>query len=390
MKAVQRLQTLPGNSFAFMKVVYFGTYRAEYSRNQIMIAGLRSAGVEVLECHEPLWRGIEDRVQAASGGWFNLPFLARLLRAYLKLLWRGLRLPEYDVLVCGYPGQFDVFLARLLTWLRGRPLVWDVFMSIYLVALERGLDQKGRRTASLLRTVERWALHLPDRLIQDTSEYVDWLTRTHGIASERFRLVPTGADNRIFRPLDSIPEAQPFTVLYYGTFIPNHGVPYIIEAARCLKDEPGMRFELVGEGPDQEACQQLARRYGLDFVTFLPWMPQDQIRQHMAMAAICLGAFGHTPQSLMTVQNKIYEGLAMGRPVVSGDSPAVRRALRHAQTIWLVDRDRPESLAEAIRILRADPALRRSLGAAGYEVFEREYSVERLGQAFRGHLDHEK
>ncbi len=370
-----------------MKVVYFGTYRAEYSRNRIMIAGLRAAGVEVLECHVPLWRGIEDRVQAASGGWLNLPFIGRLLWAYLKLAWLGLRLPDYDVLVCGYPGQFDVFLARLLSKARGRPLAWDVFMSIYLIALERGLDQKGRRTVNLLRRVERLALRLPDRLVQDTAEYVGWLSQTHAIAKERFRLVPTGADDRVFHPLDPHPGEPAFTILYYGTFIPNHAVPYIIEAARCLKDEPGLRFELIGEGPEKERCQELARQYHLDSVTFLPWMGQAGLVERMARAGLCLGAFGHTPQSLMTVQNKIYEGLAVGRPVLTGDSPAARQALQHGQTAWLCDRESPESLAQAIRVLRADPALRENIAKAGRELFEREYSIERLGLRYRQHLE---
>ena len=46
-----------------MRIVYFGTYISEYSRNRTMIAALRSAGVEVMECNQPLWTGIEDRVQ---------------------------------------------------------------------------------------------------------------------------------------------------------------------------------------------------------------------------------------------------------------------------------------------------------------------------------------
>jgi hypothetical protein len=52
-----------------LRVCYFGTYRANYSRNQIMIEGLRRNGVEVVECHERLWHSLEDRVQVASGGW---------------------------------------------------------------------------------------------------------------------------------------------------------------------------------------------------------------------------------------------------------------------------------------------------------------------------------
>ena len=37
-----------------LRVCYFGTYRAEYSRNRIMMEGLRKNGVEVIECHENL------------------------------------------------------------------------------------------------------------------------------------------------------------------------------------------------------------------------------------------------------------------------------------------------------------------------------------------------
>jgi hypothetical protein len=45
---------------------------------------------------------------------------------------------------------------------------------------------------NLLRQIERRALALPDLLIQDTADYVDWLHETYGVSKERFRLVPTG------------------------------------------------------------------------------------------------------------------------------------------------------------------------------------------------------
>jgi hypothetical protein len=108
-----------------LRVCYFGTYRAEYSRNQILLEGLRRSGVEVFECHETLWRGIEDRVQTASGGWLRPGFWWRVLRAYGRLVWHYGQLPDHDVVMVGYPGQLDVFLARLLSWLRRKPLAWD-------------------------------------------------------------------------------------------------------------------------------------------------------------------------------------------------------------------------------------------------------------------------
>ncbi len=369
-----------------LRVCYFGTYRQNYNRNQMMIAGLRMNGVEVIECHETLWRGIEDRVAATTGGWKRPAFWGRVLRAYTRLLRKFGQVGDFDILLVGYPGQFDVFVARLLAWLRRKPLVWDVFMSIYLIALERGLERRGQLAMALMRRAEALALRLPDRLIQDTASYVNWLCATHGVAAERFRLVPTGADDRVFKPFQA-EESEPgvFRVIYYGTFIPNHGVEHIVEAARLLAEE-GVLFELVGSGPEQARARQLAEAYALPHVTFCEWLDRPALMQRVARAQVVLGAFGTTPQSLMTVQNKIYEGLAMSKAVLSGDSEAVRQVLRHGEHIYLCERASGAALAEALRVLRADPALRARLARQGHRLFREQFCLQVNGQRFAAHL----
>ena len=370
-----------------LRVCYFGTYRAEYSRNQIMIEGLRRNGVEVVECHVALWQGIEDRVQAASGGWLRPAFITRALRTYWQVLQAYRRIDDYDVLVLGYPGQFDVYLARLLTWLHHKPLVLDVFMSIYLIASERGLTEESPVTAMIIHGVEKLACVLPDMLILDTADYVRWFRETYGVDKERFRLVPTGADDRTFHPVQSQTTVrEAFEVLYYGTFIPNHGVKHVVDAARILRGEPGIRFRLIGEGPTKAEAARLVSEYELDNVRFEGWVRKDDIPQWAAQADACLGAFGTTPQSLMTVQNKIYEGLAMRKPVITGDSPAVRRSLVHGEHVYLCERANPQSLADAIRTLKADPGLCSHLAEKGHQLFSEQFDLQHNGARYADHL----
>ncbi len=369
-----------------LRVCYFGTYRAEYSRNQIMMEGLRRAGCSVIECHEPLWGSVEDRVQMVSGGWRRPAFWLAAAQAYLRLIRRYRRLPEFDVLVAGYPGQLDVPLARLLAWARRKPFAWDIFMSIYLIACERGLEQRSRLGTGLLRGLEALACRLPDRLILDTPDYVGWFGTTHGIASGRFRLVPTGADDRVFRPLPEPAQPPPLRLIYYGTFIRNHGVEYIVEAARLLAAERDIHFELIGAGPERSLAAGLAQRYGLTNLTFRDWMDKSALLARLSDAHVCLGAFGTTPQSLMTVQNKIYEALAMARPVITGDARAVRRELTHGEHVYLCERANPTALAKAVLTLRDDPDLRQRLAANGYRVFCERYTLECNGRRFAGHL----
>jgi glycosyltransferase involved in cell wall biosynthesis len=370
-----------------VRVCYFGTYRADYARNEMMIESLRRNGVEVIECHEQLWHGIEDRVEVTGGGWRNPAFWRRVVGAYRRLLRRYHHVGEYDILIVGYPGQMDVILARVLSWWRHRPLVWDIFMSIYLIAIERGLATRSRAGVCLLRLLESLACRLPDLLILDTDEYVAWFRSTYGLPASRFRLVPTGADDRTFHPLpDRELSTDRFRVLYYGTFIPNHGVEYVVEAARLLADTEGICFEFIGDGPERPKAQALVERHGLSNVEFVGWLERGKLLQRITGADLCLGAFGTTPQSLMTVQNKIYEGLATARPVLTGDSPAIRHLLTHGEHVYLCPRADPVALANAIRLLRSDSAMRCRLAENGQRLFMERFDLAHNGQRYASHL----
>jgi glycosyltransferase involved in cell wall biosynthesis len=176
-------------------------------------------------------------------------------------------------------------------------------------------------------------------------------------------------------------------VVYYGTFIPNHGVEHIVEAAHLLAGDDRVRFALIGEGPDRDKVFSTAESYGLTNVTFTGWLDREELLLHLADADVCLGVFGTTPQSLMTVQNKIYEGLAMGKPVVTGDAPTVRAAFTHGEHIYLVERASPGALATGISALRSDLALRQRLGEQGRQLFLLQYTTQRLGRRMRSHLE---
>lgn len=371
-----------------MKVCYFGTYRKNYSRNRIMIAALESAGVDVIQCHETLWHGIQDRVNVTESGWKSPAFWWRVVKTYSKLIWRFFKIKDFDILMVGYPGQFDIFLAKLMALFRRKPLVWDVFMSIYLVAKERSLDQVNSFSVKMIRWFERRALNLPDLLIQDTAEYVAWFHEEYHLSPDRFKLVPTGADDRTFKPIAEPAEKEEnlFTVLYYGTFIPNHGVLKIAEAANILRDERDILFEIIGDGPEKELFEKFAQDNRLTNVRMIEWMEQETLLQHISKADICLGAFGMTPQSLMTVQNKIYECLAMGKPVITGESPAVKSALP-VEAIVTCSREEPGDLARAILGLKQDSAKRQRLSQNAAAVFNQNYSVSSLGKQLKAYLE---
>ena len=86
-----------------MKVCYWGTFEREYPRNAVLIAGLRQNGVEVVECHYPLWKeGLRFNKMALLAGFGNkLRFVGRAVLAYPVLIYRYLLLGDHDAVVIG-------------------------------------------------------------------------------------------------------------------------------------------------------------------------------------------------------------------------------------------------------------------------------------------------
>jgi len=351
-----------------LRVCYFGTYRANYVRNQVLIQGLRAQGVDVVACHSRLWRGVEDRVDQASGGWRTPRFWKRVVQAYWRLWRRYLQVGEYDVMLIGYPGQFDAYLGRILTWLRGRPLALDILMSLHLIAEERGLTRRSPFTGRLIFWLEKVGLKLPDLLIADTPEYREYYCEKYGLDRDRFGLVPLGVDDRLYRPQPHLaPPEDCFRVIYYGTFIPLHGVETMLRAAAELKEHPRIRFDFYGEGQELPRMRTLARELQLENVVFRGWLDNALLPAEIARSHLCLGVFGTTKQSRCTIQNKIWEGMMMQRPVITGDAPTVRAALEHKKHVYLVERANPQALAQGILELAGDLELRVKIGREGYE-----------------------
>lgn len=370
-----------------MRVCFFGTYREEYSRNRIMLAALRSAGIEVVECHEPLWHSIEDRVQVVSGGWLKPKFWLRVLRAYCRLLRKHRQAGGYDLLLVGYPGHLDVFLARVLTRSKKVPLVWDVLMSLYLVSIERKLHQKHQISVSLLKWVEKKSLNKADLMLIESRYYAQWIKETYGVPIERFAYLPLGVDEAVFDPAkcQTLPFGRvPLKVLYYGGFLPSHGVEVIVQAARLLAEDPTFQFELAGTGPLLEKAR--SETQGLPNISFFGFLSQGELLERICAADICLGVFGQTPQALMTVQNKLFEPLAMGKCVLSGDSLAVRDLFRDEEEIWLCERT-PTGLALALKKLAAEPELRQALGQNAAKRVGQDYSLQNLGLQLKAILE---
>ena len=219
-------------------------------------------------------------------------------------------------------------------------------------------------------------------LMQDPAyrDYAAYIADKYRLPRERFRYVPHGADESVFHPRPLRPPDDHFRVTYHGGYLPSHAMDAILGAAALLRERPDVCFHFYGSGPEKERIVRQAVELALPNVTFHGFVSQDELLDGLATAHVCLGVFGTTRQANFTVQNKVWEGLAMGRPVISSNSPTIRAALADRREIYLIERNSPAALAAGLSELQANPALREAIAAAGHARYRAEHTVAALGR----------
>ncbi|MDE2156056.1 MAG: glycosyltransferase [Xanthomonadaceae bacterium] len=334
-----------------MRVLLWGTYDTGKPRTRILRDGMREVGIDVQEIHVDVWKGVEDKSQLKGTG----PRLRRLLRwafAYPPLLWRLARAPKADLLLVGYPGLVDAFLAALVGRLRGIPVAWDVFISIYDTLVEdRRMLRQGGIAARLLRRIERRALRCVDLAFMDTSAHARRIESLFGLPAQSCGTVWVGTETEHFAPAGAPPARAadaPMKVLFYGQFIPLHGIATIIEAARLLSGAP-IEWTLVGRGQEAEKIRAMLAGVPLPEVRWVAWVDYENLRDWIAQADLCLGIFGDSRKAASVIPNKVFQIVAAGRPLVTRDSPAIRELLQPAPgCVYLVPAADADALARAV------------------------------------------
>ena len=368
-----------------MNLCFFGTYEMGegYPVNRVLIKGLRYAGAKVEECREEIWGGFLHAV-FSKGGWTTYGCLAwRVLWRYPKLIWRYWSLGEHEAVIVGYFGYVDLLVVRLLNWRRRRPLVLVSFISLYdTIVADRGQWTEQSHKARWLKKVERLAFSSADIVLVDTWQQAAYYADLFALSPAKFQRSFVGEDDEEFAPVQARQRRdEVLQVLFFGTYVPLHGIEVILAAAQQLAHHSDVEFTLIGSGQLYPQMRKEAEEKQLDNVKFIDaWVGTKELVAHIRAADVCLGIFGQTAKAERVIPYKVYDALSQQRPVVTRDSVAIRELLRDGDTALLCGPNGGD-LAAAILRLRDDPDLAQHIAANGYARYRQQGSPAAIGGA---------
>lgn len=366
-------------------VVVWGTYDVGKPRVRILLKGLQENGVNLHECHADVWSGIEDKSQL-TGILPKLAKLARSLVSYPRLLWCYLKAPKHDVVLVPYLGHFDILILWPFAKMRGARLVWDAFLSLYNTVVE---DRKivGARNplARLIYAFEWLATRAADLVVLDTAAHADYFGRRYALAPRKLASVFVGAEPEKFPPLPPLAHKnpdEPLIVLFYGQFIPLHGIPTIIDAARQL-DDGSVRWVLIGKGQEEDAIRASLEHHPVQHLEWHPWVPYEELIDWIKRADVCLGIFSASEKAGQVIPNKVFQIISAGRPLVTRDSAAIRELFGpDVLGVKLVQPEDPTALIQALQSFKNQ---RKELEGINTYIDQRtQIATRAIGERLRG------
>lgn len=315
-----------------------------------------------------------------------LPNLRRAIHPYRDWLASG---EIRDALVRFKPDVVHTHSAK--GGLLGRHVAWGLGIQA-VVHTVHGAPFHPYQSAparAFFRRCERWAAKRCHRMISVADAMTDLMVNAQVAPREKFITIYSGMDVEPFLNATSQRERirskygfqQDDVVLgKIARLFHLKGHEDLITAAqRVVREQPCVKFLLVGDGILRESLQRRIGELGLD--------------RHFVFTGLV--APGEVPGLIGAMDGLVHtsyrEGLARalpqaliaGRPVVSYDVDGAREVTISGQTGYLVQPHDIEGLAEALLALARDPQRRIEMGREGQRRFTDQFRHETMTRRIR-------
>ncbi len=310
---------------------------------------------------------------------------------YIETLWQVWRIKKHyhpDCYLLGFRGH-ELFWP--LRWLIERkPLIFDSLMSPHAALHD---DHKfgllGDIISYPLYFVEKAILRRADKVLTDTKLHADFLANHFQLCRPDIHTVPIGAIDRAsnyFYNLKS--NNQSFKVLFYGSFLPLHGITVILKAAALLRSLPIFFTFIGGSGSSLIEFQKLYRSLQLQKLEHLRWIDFDELLdRYIAGSHLCLGGpFGDTPQARRVVTGKTVQCLAMKKATIVG-GVAENFGFIDKHNCLLIKQCDPIELAAAIKWAYLNQDQLAIIGKRGGQLYQENFSSFYIAKSLKLVLD---
>jgi glycosyltransferase involved in cell wall biosynthesis len=306
----------------------------------------------------------------------------------------GLFVTKPDIVLATSPQFFCGWAGAIVSALRRLPFVVEI-RDIWPESIEAVGAVSNRLMLGLLAWLERRLYASAAHVVTLGEGYRQKLLE-RGVPSAKISVVSNGVDRERFVPREPSAELKArlgcngsFICSYVGTVGMAAGLEVVLRAASKLQTQrrDDVHFLIVGDGAALESLRRSAKEQRLDGVTFTGRVPKEQVPDYLALSNACLVHLRKQELFETVMPSKIFEALAMARPVILGVRGFAAEFLKKSGGGICIEPEDEDSLLQAVDRLRADPALGPALADTGRNYVLKYFDRDKLAEDYLGLLE---
>lgn len=291
--------------------------------------------------------------------------------------------------------KFDFIYERYSLWSFAGAQLATLLKIPFILEINSPLieEEKKFRTLNLeplAKTIEKFNFSKADKIMV-VSEALKQYVVKQGISNRKVVVLPNAVNSDLFNPQVASADflsaklknqrAKKFILGFVGSLKPWHGIRLLADAfVKLYQRDKTYHLLIVGDGPEKKFLEALQMENHLNgAVTLVGAVPHHKIPgliQNMDVALAPYPKLKHFYFSPL----KLFEYMAVGKPVVASNSGQIKNIIRNGEDGLLFNSGNVKSLILQIEILRNNPHLRQTLGQKAAQKVLKNYVWEKNAQ----------
>lgn len=323
-----------------------------------------------------------------SGDSNTFPLWKRMFRAVrfaVSASYQAATIP-CDILIAS-SGPITIGIPALIArWVKGRRFVFEVRDLWPQGVIENGLI-RGKLMERLSYGFEALCYRNAELVVAASIGMEDSIRRRH--PRTRTLVIPNASDIELFGngPDIEFPasiDTGKKTFLYTGSLGLMDAVGDVIEGFAALDDLRDIQLVIIGDGAERRMLQQRVAELGLGAnIHFIGLIPKVQVAGWYKIALASFVVFKDFPVWSTVSPNKMFDSFAAGVPIIQNTGGWIRDLVAEQACGLNANMGDPQSMAECIRRISTDDALRMELGRNARRMAETTFNRDILTKTYR-------
>ena len=255
---------------------------------------------------------------------------------------------EYDVVFANQTSPVMMSSAAIAYGRKHRKKVVLYCMDLWPASLVVGGIKEGSLLHRFFGCVSKNIYRRADRILITSEMFRGYLQDQFGIPKEKIGYHPQYAD-ALFGRMETLEKKNTVDLMFAGNVGMAQSIPTILRAAQLLRDEPRLRWHIVGDGSELDNSQNLARELSLEHVIFHGRKPLEDMPKYYAMADAMLVTLLADHVVSMTLPGKIQTYMAAGKPIIGAANGEIPHVIRASECGFCAPAEDAVGLADAVR-----------------------------------------